>query len=111
MSNEQKLISALETTIETQKQLIKHLTIEIDRLNLTKLVINTPYTIPGSPYPYYAPTIPTVPFTAPINPLVPPFVVTCDSPGMSSGTIILNGGSEGLDNINTTGYVIPSTGE
>lgn len=93
MSNEDKLISALETTIETQKQLIKYLTAEIDRLNLTKLFI-APNTLPvtGSPYPYYTPNPLIVPFTAPINPLEPPYIVKCENgTSFPPGATIING--------------------
>lgn len=92
MTNEEKLIAALETTIETQKQLIKHLSAEIDRLNLTKLFI-APNTlpVPGSPYPYYTPN-PMVPFTTPVDPLGPPYIVKCENgTPVPTGAVMING--------------------
>lgn len=78
MTPEQQTIEALKLALETQRELIKYLNAEIERL---KLNIFYPPSNPSTPItPSPQPTWPMQPFLPPINPIYQPnYTITCDT--------------------------------
>lgn len=105
---EQKLINALENTIEVQKELIGLLKAEISDLKASQTNTNAPQSVPS-------PWMPSTPFTAPIFPPstfpepFKPYIYCGDPISPNSTTAVTNIGCSGADLKNTSGYISPET--